>query len=244
MPSPIRRTAFGLAASLAAFSLAGSAWALDDELEGTPRAAAPDELAGKLVLKAAAEVVGPVGSAAYTAAMDDVAGTGIGAAGSVGLGLSRSTELSLRGGWAKLSAASRCEDCGGSTARVGVGLTYHLAQGVAFDPWARFGAGYRNTSIDADGARSRAAREVTTGSYHGFDFAQLALGTVWSPLSAFGFGPFLAMDLGSYAGRPDGAGSASVYAFFTAGIEVQLMPSRGGAATATTARAAAKPPSF
>jgi len=234
----------GFAAGVAAFSIGSVASALDDSLEGTPRAAAPDELAGKLILRAGAEIVGPVGSASSQAAVDDVAGSGFGAAGSVGIGIGRHAEVSVQGGWAKLGAASRCDDCGGSTARGSIGLTYHLAQGVAFDPWARFGAGYRNTVLDADGAKSRGAREVTTGTYHGVDFAQLSLGTLWSPVSAFGFGPYLETDLGSYLGRPEGASEASIYAFFTFGIQVQLMPSRGGAATATAARSASSTPSF
>lgn len=242
----------GTAACLAVLSVATTASALDDDREGTPRAAAPDELAGKLIVRAGAELVGPVGSASHEAAMDDVAGVGLGAAGSVGLGLSRHTELSLQGGYAKLTAASRCTDCGGSSARVGAGLTYHLAQGVAFDPWARFGLAYRTTSLDTDGAKSRAAREVTGGTYHGVDFAQLSFGTLWSPVSAFGFGPYAEMDLGSYLGRPDGASEASAYAFFTLGFQLQLMPSRGGATEASTKsearsgrpRDAARPPSF
>jgi len=96
----------------------------------------------------------------------------------------------------------------------------------------------------ASRAKSRGAREVTTGTYHGVDFAQLSLGTLWSPVSAFGFGPYLETDLGSYLGRPEGASEASIYAFFTFGIQVQLMPSRGGAATATAARSASSTPSF
>jgi hypothetical protein len=231
-----RGTPLAFAAACAAFAFATPAAALDDDLEGTPRAAAADDLAGKLAIRAGAEVVGPVGSASTEAAMDDIAGTGLGAAGAVGLGLSRYAELSLQGGWAKLSSAARCEGCGGTSARVGVGLTYHLSQGVAFDPWARFGAAYRTTTLDTDGATSRAAREVTGGTYHGVDFAQISLGTIWSPTAAFGFGPYIEMDLGSYLGRPEGASSPSAYAFFTLGFQVQLMPSRGGATTATAAQ--------
>ncbi len=244
----VSTTSAGVAVCIAVLSTTSAAAALDDDREGTPRAAAPDELAGKLVVRAGAELVGPVGSASQEAAMDDVAGAGLGAAGSIGLGLSRHAELSLQGGYAKLSAASRCKDCGGSSARVGVGLTYHLAQGVAFDPWARFGAAYRTTSLETDGAKSRAAREVTGGTYHGVDFAQLSFGTLWSPVSAFGFGPYAEMDLGSYLGRPDGASGASAYAFFTVGLQVQLMPSRGAAAAEASATSASsgrgRPPSF
>src|SRR5690606_13223776 len=101
-------------APVAAFSAAVLAWgspgvarALEDGREPIPRAAAPDQLAGQLVLRGGAEIVGPVGSLSEDVAVDDVAATGIGAFASVGLGLSRTTELVLSGGYAVLSDPAR-----------------------------------------------------------------------------------------------------------------------------------------
>src|SRR5690606_25629526 len=132
---------------------------------------------------------------------------------SVGLGISRTTEVVLSGGYAVLSDPSRC-DCGGDTARIGLGLAYHLAQGSALDPWARWGVGFRTTSIEGDGATSRVARELRPGRHHGLDLTQLALGATWSPVPGFGFGPYAEMDLGTYLVRPEGGGAGAVPAFF------------------------------
>lgn len=223
----------------------GSALALDDEPEGTPRAAASDELADRLLIRAGAEIVGPVGTVATGLAADDVSATGLGASASVGLGLSRTTELSLAGGFAVLGDPARCDPCGGNTARVGLGLAYHLAQGLAMDPYARWGVGFRTTEVVGDGATSRIARELAPGRYHGVDFTQLTLGTVWSPAAAFGFGPYVEMDLGTYASRPEGADTASIYAFFTLGLALQLAPGRSSLSpSATAARSGVAPPSF
>lgn len=240
MSVPGRRPALSIAAStvfLVTTAWSGSAFALDDEREGTPRAAAPDQLAGQLVLRAGAELVGPVGSISDEVAADDVAATGVGAFASVGLGLSRHTELVLAGGYAVLGDPSRCKDCGGDTVRVGLGLAYHLAQGTALDPWARWGVGFRTTGIEGDGATSRIARELEPGRYTGLDFTQLALGATWSPTPGFGFGPYAEMDLGTYVARPEGAGGGTMHAFFTVGLAFQLTPGRSADAPAASAGA-------
>ncbi len=237
--------------ALAAWSAPSAALALDDEREGTPRTAAPDELSGRLIVRAGAEVVGPVGSVATGLAADDVSATGFGASASIGLGITRGAELSLAGGFAVLGGPARCDPCGGNTARVGLGFAYHLAQGIAIDPWARWGVGFRTTEVVGDGATSRVARELVPGRYHGIDFTQLTLGTMWSPAASFGFGPYVEMDLGTYASRPDGAETASIYAFFTAGLALQLAPGRSAFdvrssvdTVAAAARSGAAPPSF
>lgn len=244
MTAPGRRPALPLAVSTAlalAATWSGTAFALDDEREGTPRAAAPDQLAGQLVLRAGAELVGPVGSISDDVAADDVSATGVGAFASIGLGISRHTELVLSGGYAMLGDPSRCKGCGGDTVRVGVGLAYHLAQGSALDPWARWGVGFRTTGVEGEGATSRIARELEPGRYHGLDFTQLALGTTWSPVPGFGFGPYAEMDLGTYVVRPEGAGGGTIHAFFTVGLALQLTPGRsadpGAAGSDRAARA-------
>jgi hypothetical protein len=217
-----------------------AALALDDEREAVPRAAAPDQLGGQLVFRGGAELVAPLGSLSEDVAVDDVAATGVGASASVGLGISRTTELVVSGGYAVLSDPARCKRCGGDTARVGLGLAYHLAQGTALDPWARWGVGFRTTSIEGDGATSRVARELRPGRHHGLDVTQLALGATWSPVPGFGFGPYAEMDLGTYVVRPEGAGAGGFHAFFTFGLALQLTPGRS--ADATTAGVA--PPAF
>ncbi len=230
-----------------AFSLASlvssTALALDDDREGTPRSAAPDQLAGELLVRAGVEVVGPVGSIATDVAADDLTASGVGFGASLGLGVSRQAELVLSGGFATLQDPSRCSPCGGDTARVGLGLAYHLAQGVAIDPWARWGLGFRTTAVDDAGATNRVAQEAVSGRYHGIDLTQLALGAMWSPTGGFGLGPYVEMDLGTYVARPDGAGSGAMYAFFTAGFALQLAPTRFGAGPGAGATPATAPSS-
>ncbi len=79
-----------------------------------------------------------------------------------------------------------------TTISAGPMIRYHLVQGMAFDPWVSGGLGFRYTK---DG----------NTSFTGVDWCRLALGGDWYPSSNFGFGPFLAMSLGTFFGQSPGS---------------------------------------
>jgi hypothetical protein len=90
-----------------------------------------------------------------------------------------------------------------------------LTQGFAFDPWASVGAAYRHTFLTLE------AQPET--SYSAVDFLRLGLGGDYYPVSSFGFGPFIEIDVG--------AREFSVpifYGVFQAGMRLTFDPFRAG----------------
>jgi hypothetical protein len=113
-------------------------------------------------------------------------GPGLGGALDLGFGLSRSVVL---GAWGTFSSYGS----DGTGYAVGPFVRYHLVQGVRFDPWLLAGAGYRSLERDVQGQKQRFA---------GIELLHLVVGGDYYPLSNFGFGPFLELDVGIYGTRP------------------------------------------
>ncbi len=192
--------------------------------EGLSRAAAPDMNRGAILVSIGAGLFAPAYDTLGAVDLTTALAPGVGFRGALGFGLSRHVSLDLNGAYGLLSAGESCSTCSGNSLSVGLGLTYHLAQGLAFDPWASFGVNYRSMTIDAPG-RSAANG---AGSYSGWDFARLALGGTYYPVPFLGFGPYLEASFGGFRLLPDGRTSSGVYTFIDFGLRVTFDPLRPG----------------
>jgi hypothetical protein len=199
-----------------------------------PRPAAPDTRTGHVLVTAKAGFVGPAGSFADGLRQSRIVATSPSFGGAIGIGIGRSAVLEVAGEYAKLAASRSCApSCSGSTFDLGLGLVFHVAQGLAIDPWVSYAVAFRSTSFSIpDSARSTGLlfSDATSSSYKGIDVARFALGGDFYPIPELGFGPFLEADFGSYFWRPEGSAGAappgSVYAFFGLGLRVTLEPMR------------------
>lgn len=194
---------------------------------GTPRPLAPDWRSGTLLLSVGGTYLAPLGSVAAGIPVSDRLAGGPAIAGSLGFGLSRHTSFQIQGTYGWLSGAEACPSCTGNTLSLGLGLTYHLVQGIAFDPWASVGVGYRTMTITVPEVALGAEPVTGGGRYHGIDFARLSFGGDFYPHPVFGIGPFVEGAFGSYRVRPVES-APSVYAFVQVGLRLVLDPLRGG----------------
>lgn len=205
--------------------------------EGTPKPYADDERTGHVLVRGALGLAAPAGSVASGAAFGDVASAGAAFGGALGVGISRHAVLDLSASYALFGGTERCEACSASSFSASMGLSYHLAQGVAIDPWIRLGSGFRSAELDTSGATSSSV--AGGGGYLGLDVVQLAFGASFAPVAGVGFGPFVGLDLGTFLERPSRTSAAgevlgttgSTYALFQLGMRFELDPRRwfGGA---------------
>jgi len=168
-------------------------------------------------------VVGSVGAGLWVPSAS-FAPTGAGlTAPAVGLELRARLGLAFSGyvvGFAEGSVAratgkTGCEACATTSLTAGLGVSAHLAQGFAADPWVSFGVAYRDTLLTVDDV----PRAVSDAPVHGIDFARVAMGFDHAPLPWLGLGPFVASNVG--VRLFDG----EVYADFVAGLRVTFDPS-------------------
>lgn len=201
--------------------------------EGETRAPAPDERTGHVLFGVAGTAMGPAGSMGPNTPSTSLTAAGFGVGGYVGVGVGRHVSLHALGDWTKLLPPGTCESgCSGTSYSFGLGLTYHLAQGIAFDPWASYGIAYRASSFTI--ADPRAPLQRIQQAYQGIDIARIALGGEFYPAPFFGFGPFLQLDLGTNFRRPtplvplptDVTDSARAYALFQVGVRISFDPMR------------------
>ena len=143
----------------------------------------------------------------------------------LGVGLNRFLVLGLDGAFGRAAFASdRCDGCSVTTVGVGLGLAFHPSQAFAFDPWVRYGFGYRHTSSDLDISPDIPIGVIGSTTESAFDFAKLSIGGDFYPDPLFGFGPYLELDLG--VNRLDD--SPQVYGNLQLGLRVAFDPMRGG----------------
>jgi hypothetical protein len=143
----------------------------------------------------------------------------------LGFGISRYLMLSLDGGFGYLSGeAAICPDCALYSIDAGPSLVFRPTQGFAFDPWVSYGAGYRHNVLVLDAGNE---------TEHAVDFAKLALGGDFFPAAVFGFGVYLATDVGVRVTDPN-----DVYAAFHAGLRLVLDPVRSGESLSPTVASA------
>ncbi|WP_437683171.1 hypothetical protein [Sorangium sp. So ce131] len=206
---------------------------------GAKRPAGPDERTGHVLIQGRLGYAQPFGSLATDQPASRVVSGGLAFGAQAGIGLSRVTVLEASGSYALLPAATGCSDCSGRSLDLGLGFVYHLAQGIAFDPWISYGVGYRRASFTwSEGTFARPA--ASDAVFHGLDVARIALGGDFYPVPSFGFGLFAELDAGTYLSRPDGSSGAAAYGFFQVGVRLALDPVPRGtprpAAAAGTSR--------
>lgn len=182
--------------------------------EGLPHPAAPDLRGSHLLLSVAGVVAVPSADLVPVPAGSSSFGYGGGLRAAVGLGLNRHGVLRLDGGAAWLTGVTRCDSCSALSGDVGLSIAYVLAQGIAFEPWAAYGLGYRYGSSDF---------ATISETAHGLDVARLSLGGDYFPTPSFGFGPVIETDIGLQV-SPDTAG----YVGFFAGLRATFDFMRAG----------------
>jgi hypothetical protein len=213
-----------------------------DPMPGQARPAAFDQRTMHLLINGRVGAAFPAGSITSGFGTAGASGAGVGFGGGVGLGLSRYLVLEVNGGFASLGAENGCDKCSASSFDLGLGFSYHLAQGVAFDPWISFGVGFRSATFVSHGLRDWLTIDTTEGAsakvnqftFTGIDFARLALGGEFYPLPALGFGPYFELDLGTTVSRKndieedalrsDKTLETSIYAFIHLGMQVTFDP--------------------
>jgi hypothetical protein len=230
----------GLAAA-AWLSAPAAALAQDDATEeelgpeaGIKRPAGPDQRSGHWLVHGKVGVVAPFGSIATDLPASNAVGAGPAFGGSIGLGLTRYTVLEIAGSYVLLPGSRRCTGCSGQNIDLGLGVVYHLVQGIAFDPWISYAAGYRRATFDGIAQTSEGPRTLSDTTFHGLDVARLALGGDFYPIPWLGLGLFLEVDAGTFVGRPKGFGRTA-YGFFQAGLRIALDPMRRSAGPVRTA---------
>lgn len=203
---------------------------------GAKRAAAPDTRKGHLLFGVGATAMGPAGSMGPNTPSTQLAAAGFGVSGFLGVGLGRHVTFQAVADWTKFLAPGACgTGCGGRSYSIGLGLTYHLAQGIAFDPWASYGIAYRTSTFDVIDPSSPTNR--VRQEYQGIDIARISLGGDFYPTPFLGFGPFLELDLGTNFRRPpllvalppDVSDTPRTYALFQIGFRIAFDPLRKSA---------------
>lgn len=240
-----RSIAFAVLAAVAALSrgaLADPPTRVDeDEIDpdaGTKRPAAPDTRAGHVYASAGFGTTAIAGSFARSLAAADAVGAGPTFFGSLGVGISRVTVLSLLGGYQRFGAPGTCAVCtGGSSFHVGAGASYHLAQGLAFDPWIQYGVAFRQASVALLDPGGTAPAKY---AFRGIDLAKISFGGDFYPLPQLGLGAQVGLDVGTFTDRPASATGGSAYALFSIGLRVAIDPFRSAPRRAV-ARAAEAP---
>jgi hypothetical protein len=220
----------------------GAATAEDEDPDaGTKRPASPDWRSGHVLLQGRLGFSQPYGSVASGLPASRVVSGGPAFGANLGLGLSRVTVLEASGAYATLPAAAGCNGCSGKSLDLGLGFAYHIAQGIAFDPWISYGVGYRMATFSGATGTARGPQTFPDAPFRGLDIARIALGGDFYPVPAFGLGAFLELDAGTYLSRPDDAFGATAYGFFQAGLRLSLdpVPRASRAAVAAPRRAVA-----
>jgi hypothetical protein len=214
---------------------------IDDEADlGKDKPAAPDTRTGHLYLQPRLSVVAPAGKLA--AAPDtspnagtptsQLAGTGAGFGATLGIGITRHAVIEAVGQYTSYGAPSACKDCNGSSIDLGLGLSYHLAQGVAIDPWISYGMGLRFATFHAQPTSATGGPTglaPTDQAFRGFDVARIALGADFYPVPVLGLGPFFEADVGTAFSRANPSQAdpplgPAVYGFFQVGLRVAFDP--------------------
>lgn len=212
---------------------------LDPDLEGPKRAPASDLLKGQFLLSGSVGFAAPAGTLAVGKAFRSFATEGPSFSLADDYGLSRSFAISAYGSYSLFGAPTACAECKTTSYAVGLGLVYHLTQGLAVDPWVRYGLAYRNISVEVPEAESaRLLGGPTSGTFQSLDFVSVALGADYFPWPTLGAGIFASLDVGRSISRPlpdEGAANQTVFAL---GMRLTFAPARKPlAGTVSSARA-------
>jgi hypothetical protein len=157
---------------------------------GVARPESADLRTGHVFVRAAGGLLLP--SSPFIPAFDVLSSldAGGGFHGQVGVGLGRYLVLQGGAGFALFPASSpTCDGCGATSIDAGADLQFHVNQGFALDPWVSYGMGYRHTIVAVASLRD----DVTVSA---FEFMRLGFGADYYPTAAFGFGPYMQVDVG------------------------------------------------
>lgn len=132
----------------------------------------------------------------------------------VGFGLNGHLVGFAEGGLAHASGGVACAACSATSVAAAIGVSAHLSQGLAVNPWISLATGYRGTFLNVDDV----VGAVSDAPVHGIEFARIAMGFDHAPIPWFGFGPFVATNVG--ARSFDGA----IYADVVLGLSMTFDP--------------------
>jgi hypothetical protein len=186
-----------------------------DPDEGVARPAAEDLRSGHFLLGIAGVVLAPSANVVVTSSQVGQPTVGGGFRAMLGIGVSQHVVLRADGGGGWLSGGDQCDGCSAASYDVGLGVDYHLAQGIAFDPWVGIGMGYRYGRT----ATPQPAGGDQTDHSSGIDLLRISLGGEFYPLALLGFGPFIETDVGVLVDP-----GTKAYGVFLAGLRVSLDP--------------------
>jgi hypothetical protein len=110
----------------------------------------------------------------------------------LGFGVNGHLVVFAEGGFSHAGGGDSCASCSASSVVGAGGVSAHVAQGLAVDPWVSLSAGYRGTFLTVDDVPGA----VSDAPVHAIDFARIGLGFDHSPVPWFGFGPFVGIDVG------------------------------------------------
>jgi hypothetical protein len=147
---------------------------------------ARDTRSGHLTAGLGAAVRVPFGNLRQGEAASDL-GTGYSLALDLGFGVSRTVVV---GAWGNVFDPGSRE----FGYVVGPFVSYHVVQGMRFDPWILAGLGFQSQNADT---------AVVKRHFSGIDFAHVALGGDYYLSSGLGLGPWLGFDAGVLTNRPD-----------------------------------------
>ncbi|HVW23953.1 MAG TPA: hypothetical protein VHC69_01195 [Polyangiaceae bacterium] len=166
---------------------------------------ARDTLGGHVDVGVNAAMLVPFGNLVAGEPQSRTMGIGLSLGGDLGYGISRTVMLGAYVDVGLPDAEGPATDKSVTTIAAGPLIRYHLVQGMAFDPWVSGGLGFRYT------------KDAGT-SFTGVDWCRLSIGGDWYPSANFGFGPFVAMSLGTFFGQSPGhIGTAGLNAHFLLG---------------------------
>lgn len=113
-----------------------------------------------------------------------------------------------------------CASCQARTLGGGLGLAYHLLEGVPFDPWFSAGAGLRRSQLTLP-----VGAGTTKYTYTGLDALRISLGADYYPVSFVGIGPYVEFALGRYLDRSPGPlDDGGTYGTLGFGLRLVLNP--------------------
>lgn len=149
--------------------------------------------------------------------------------------LNRYLLIGLEGDYAQLFGPSTaCGDCSGDTYALGGRFTFTPTMGSAMKPWGSFGLAYRRANLSL-ASLDGSSPDLRPG-VDAFEFFRLAVGATHYPVSSFGIGGFVGLDVG-LRDLSDPTG----YAAFAAGLSLVFDPLSIGTSVspATTPQTAA-----
>lgn len=195
---------------LTALLLAGVAglWPLPADAQASDASpaspAVPDTLARHLTISASAALAVPFGSLNAGTSASSLTGSGAGFGAEVGYGVSHTVVVGVWGQMLRLGGGSTCSSCSTTSFAGGPFVSYHLVQGVRFDPWMSAALGFRTATISGSGADKK---------YSGVEWLRLQVGGDWYAFRNLGIGPFLELDTGWFYNHPAATAGALHWQF-------------------------------